>query len=163
MVQHEPIGLLRDKISRCDAVLMTVTALGQQQYSGKVEKVYSRRFEGPGGYDVPRLPFIGSTSSWGNQGLVNGERALVFIGYSTSTKRYYQEHWQGHFSVVAIENQLFAIANWHLLKSGGRTWGPGYLRDSAFLPDKEKPGRVAMPYALLERHLLEELGDLKPC
>jgi len=28
MLQHEPIGLLRDKISRCDAVLMAMTALG---------------------------------------------------------------------------------------------------------------------------------------
>lgn len=151
------IPLLRDKISRSDAVLMTVKALGQQKYVGTVEKVYSRRFEGPNPYDSGPLSFVGSTGSWGNQPLRDGERALVFMGYITYSQRYYQEHWQGHFSVIAEDSELLAVANWHLLSPEVKAWGPDYLRKSAFLLDNDKPGHVAMPFNLLERHLIEEL------
>ena len=154
----DQIQLLRDKVARCDAVLMTVIDKGQQQYIGKVEKVYSRRFEGPHSYDAAQLSFVGSTGAWGNQALVSGERALVFMSYLSSSERYYQDHWHGHFTVVSINGEQYAVANWHLIQSGERSWGPTYLRDSAFLPNNAKPWQVAMPYALLERHLIEELN-----
>lgn len=149
--------LLREKLTRCDPVLMTVQALGQQQYVGVVEKVYSRRFEGPSAYDSGPLHFVGSTGSWGNQTLANGERALVFLSYLHHSSRYYQSHWQGHFSVLAKEGNLLAVANWRLLDASARPWGPAYLRDSAFLLDEEQAWRVAMPFSLLERHLIEEI------
>ena len=155
----DQIQLLRDKVARCDAILMTVIDKGQQQYIGKVEKVYSRRFGGRAdSYDSAPLSFIGSTGAWGNQTLVSGERALVFMSYLPSSERYYQDPWHGHFTVISIRGEQYAVANWHLLQPGERSWGPSYLRDSAFLPDNEKPWQVAMPYALLERHLVEELN-----
>lgn len=150
--------LLRDKVAQGDAILMTVSYLGQQRFVGRVEKVYSRRFEGPVKYDAGPLSFVGSTSAWGNRPLADGERALVFISYLAHSERYYQDHWHGHFSVVSIDGALYAVANWHLLQSEAPTWGPAYLRESAFLLDSDKPWQVAMPYALLERHLAEELN-----
>jgi hypothetical protein len=152
--------LLREKVSRCDAVLMTARSLGQQQYIGTVEEVYSRRFEGPARYDAGPLSFVGSTSAWGNVPLADGERALVFINYLPHSGRYYQDHWHGHFSLLERAGQLSAVANWHLLLPEQQSWGPAYLREAAFLLDENKPGKVAMPFALLEKHLLDELGKL---
>jgi len=156
----DPVALLHDRAARYDAVLMTVAAQGQQQYLGTVERVYSRRFEGPEPYASGPLRFVGAPGSWGNQTLADGERALVFVRWLPHSGRYYQEHWHGHFTIVEMNDVAYAVANWHLLQSTERTWGPGWLRDAAFLPDEKKPWQVALPFALLERHLIEELGHL---
>jgi hypothetical protein len=139
---------------------MTVTALGQQQYIGEIEKVYSRRFEGPEKYASGPLPFVGSPGSWGNHTLTNGERALVFVRWLAGSSRYYQDHWHGHFTIISIHEVQYAVANWHLLEPAEQPWAPRYLRDAAFQLDESKPWQVAMPYALLERHLTEEIDRL---
>ncbi|GGZ07600.1 hypothetical protein ACFFTM_03865 [Pseudoduganella plicata] len=151
------VALLHDKATRYDAVLMTITAQGQQQYLGTVERVYSRRFEGPEAYASGTLRFVGAPGTWGNQTLADGERALVFVRWLPHSGRYYQDHWHGHFTIVEVNGVACAVANWHLLRSTERTWGPEWLRNAAFLPDENKPWQVAIPFALLERHLIEEL------
>ena len=150
-------SLLRAKLREHDAVLMTVAYKGAQTYTGHVQKVYSRRFEGPSAYDAGPLEFAGAPGTFGDVTLKDGETALVFLRFISKSARYYQAPWHGHFSVVHRDGALLAIANWALLDARGSEWGPDYLRKGAFMVDPEKPWRVAMPFALLEQHLTEEL------
>lgn len=155
-----PYLLLRDSIQSCDALIMRVSDLGNQEYMGRVEKVYSRRFEGPQRYEDFPLKFVGSSGSWGNVTLNEGELALVFISYVRGSNRYYQRHWRGHFTLQEQNNLLYAVANWNLLEHGRQSWGPDYLADSAFVLDPAKTSQVAMPFAQLEIHLLDELSHV---
>lgn len=159
MVATDHPLLLRKVCRSHDALIMCVTDNGQQQYTGKLQRVYSRRFEGPQKYDLGVLQFVGAPGSWGNITLKDGELALVFICYLPHSQRYYQHHWHGHFTLFEINRQLHAIANWPLLQNGYSSWGPEYLRRSAFIPDLTKPWQVAMPFDLLETHLIEELSS----
>ena len=156
-----PEPLLRERVRENDALLLTIIEVKGQDIVAKPERVYSRRFEGPQTYDQERLSFVGSPGSWGSVTLKPGELALVFIRYLEHSRRYYQHYWHGHFSVISLHGSRHAVASWHLLENGG-IWGPGDLRASAFLPDPAVPWRVAMPYALLEAHLLEEIARVEP-
>jgi hypothetical protein len=149
--------LLRKKLREYDAVLMCVSESGPQEYVGVVQKVYSRRHEGPVAYDAGSLAFVGSPGTFGNVSLKNGERALVFLRFISGSSRYYQDPMRGHFSITSRDGRLFAVANWGLLDPRSEEWEPAYLRKEAFVVDHEKPWQVAMPFSLLERHLLEEL------
>jgi hypothetical protein len=151
--------LLRRRLHDADALLMRVRLAGAQSFTCNAEKIYSRRFEGAVPYTTEDFLLSGASPAWGNVTLEDGERALVFVSRFKNEERYYQQLWRGHFTVKAINGQPHAIANWHLLleKECG-LWQPEYLRRSAFLPDASKPSQVAMPYSLLERHLLEELA-----
>lgn len=153
--------LLREKLRRCDALVLVARKTGPQQYTGEVERVYSRRFQGPNPYDGS-FSFVGTPDHWGSKTLDDGERALVFVSYLSNSQRYYQLHWRGHFSLCDIAGTLHAVAHWRLLDEGDRgRWGPDYLRDSAFLADAAKPWQVALPFNLLERHLLEEIEQIE--
>ncbi|WP_437984114.1 hypothetical protein [Sorangium sp. So ce117] len=149
--------LFREKIRQYDALLMRVQVCGAQQYTGFVEKVFSRRFEGPKRYGDGLLEFVGSPGHWGQVTLKDGERAIVFVRYLTHSDRYYQDHWRGHLTIV--EGGDIAVANWPLLKEGG-VWEPEYLRSAARLLEPSNPGKVALPYKLLEQHLHEEIALL---
>src|SRR5207248_6705168 len=50
------------------------------------------------------------------------------------------------------------VANWRLLDMG--PWEPEALWRSAFLLDENVPWRVAVPFAALERYILEEIGHI---
>ncbi len=152
-----PSTLLRKKLREYDAVLMSVSESGPQEYVGVVQKVYSRRFEGPVTYDAGPLAFVGSPGTFGNVTLKNGENALVFLRFSAGSGRYYQDPMRGHFSITSHDGRLFAVANWALLDPRSGEWEPAYLRKEAFILDAEKPWQVAMPFSLLEQHLHEEL------
>jgi hypothetical protein len=93
--------------------------------------------------------------------LEDGERALIFLKYLTHSNRYYQAVQRGHFTLLNIDGEKNAVANWRLGLGDTATWQPKYLRESAFLIDTSRPWQVAMPFALLEKHLLEELSLLQ--
>lgn len=149
--------LLRKKLREHDAVLMSVTDIGAQEYVGNVQKVYSRRFEGPTAYDAGPLSFVGSPGTFGTVTLKHNERALVFLRYIQHSGRYYQDPMRGHFTVTSRDGHDLAIANWALLDARGEQWEPEYLRKEAFILEPEKPWQVALPFSLLEQHLNEEL------
>jgi hypothetical protein len=159
MNNSEPYILLREKVRQNDALLMTVKYEGAQQYTGYIHQVYSRRFEQSNQYDSEIISFVGAPNHWGATILKDGEKALVFVKYLTGSERYYQHHWQSHFTVVDHNGTLCAIANWQLLQEHS-TWEPQYLRESAFLLDPSRLWQVTMPYSLIERHLYEELAHL---
>jgi hypothetical protein len=69
-MSHPASTLLRKKLFDYDAVLMNVTESGAQEYVGNVQKVYSRRFEGPVAYDAEQLNFVGSPGAFGNVTLI---------------------------------------------------------------------------------------------
>lgn len=161
-MSHTPAStLLRMKLLEHDAVLMSITARSAQEYVGTVQKVYSRRFEGPIAYDAGPLHFVGPPGTFGNVILKNEERALVFLRYIKGSERYYQDAMHGHFSVIGCDERLLAIANWALLDERGEKWAPEYLRNAAFIVDSENPWQVALPYSLLEKHVNEELELLR--
>lgn len=143
-----PRHLLATLLERCDPVLMTINEASGQNVIGTIERIYSSKFSGPDGY-TQSINFVGSAGSWGNVTLKQGERALVFMCYAKP--RFYQCHWQGHFSIQCIEGVPHAIANWGLLS--GAKWEPAELYAAAFLPNQSSPLRVAIPFQLLEKHL----------
>lgn len=146
-----PPELLVPQLGHCDPVLMTIRQVSGQTIVGAVERVYATRFSKVG---YPKtMSFVGSMGSWGNVTLQQGERALVFVCYQEP--RFYQCHWHGHLSVETINGAPHAIANWDLLSAA--RWGPDALYEAAFLVDPRSPMKVAMPYALLEQHLLRAL------
>ena len=154
MVPPQPPPLLRKRIASRDVLDLTVQDLGSQLYRGVVHRVLANR--------ICRFPprmteivFVGTPGHWGNPTLEDGQRALVFFGRIDD--RYYEHGWQSHLTIEVFEDQLVAVAAWHLDKSGF-AFGPEYLRESAFVPDKSRPWRTAFPIALIERHISEELA-----
>lgn len=157
-----PISFLRDTLTRKDALLMTVRDLKDQQYVGKIEKIYSSRFAGPDRYNEAEVHFVGSSGAWGNTTLNDGERAIVFVSYFWESRKCYQEYGRGHLTLADQAGQAVAIAHWDLFALKNKTiLQPDYLRRSMFLPNPSAPHHVAMPFVLLERYLLDELASLK--
>jgi hypothetical protein len=153
-----PPSLLRAHLEAHDPLLLDVRKTGPQQYCGTIRRVYARRFAGGDGYAGPTIDFVGGTGAWGNRTLVDGERALVFV--TRLRGRCYQEHWNGHLSIQDLGGTPCVIAPASLLGDGASGWwGPAELRAAAFrVPDSAN--QVALPFALVEQHLLAELESL---
>jgi hypothetical protein len=148
--------LLRESVNTHDPLMMSVKYLGNQAYVGEVRHVYARRFQGPQPYESGPLFFVGSAGAWGNQTLVDGELALVFITYLKGSSKYYQEYWRGHLSIENFNDVPYAVANRNLTDGKNGAWGPEYLRCEAF--SLGTPGRTALPLTLVERHIAEEIA-----
>jgi len=154
----EPIPLLRNKIRQHDALLMDVRSLGQQRYRGRIVRCYSQRFAAPGGYPPKSLEFVGSSGSWGNRTLADGERAIVFMRW-LGRSGYYQDYWRGHLSLREVDGAVYACLQDDCTRDGQRgCWGPPALRAAAsFLAGPGLSGTY-LPFELLEAHLLEEIA-----
>jgi pimeloyl-[acyl-carrier protein] methyl ester esterase len=154
-----------ERLALHDAVLMSVLQVDGQTIVGQVERVSSRRFEGPTPYDAGPLTFIGAAGSWGNVCLQAGERALVFLAFLPHAGRVYQGHWRAHFSMAEIDGNAVAIAHWDLTAPNADHADP--LHAAAFLPDPARPARVAIPWRVVEDQLVQELGSdaetARPC
>ncbi|MDD2468368.1 MAG: hypothetical protein PHI97_30680 [Desulfobulbus sp.] len=153
--RNEPMSFLRETICKNDALLLTVEEIQGQEILGKIEKIYSTRFEGPIKYSTGNIRFVGSAGNWGDVTLQLGEQALVFIEYIPHSERYYQCYHHGHLSVVEVQGIQHAVANWDILSYG--PWEPNFLYESAFLLDPAVLWKVAMPYHLIEKYLQDEL------
>jgi hypothetical protein len=152
----QPVALLRKKLASNDVLDLTVQDLGSQQFRAVVNRVLSNRICGfPA--NLAAIVFVGSPGHMGDVTLTDGQRALVFI--RKVGDRYYEDPWHGHLTLEPFEDRLVAVAAWHLDESG-LAFGPEYLRQSAFTPDKSRAWRTAFPLELIERHLSEELGIL---
>ena len=154
----QPSTLLRATLRDYDALLVSVRSIGQKAYAAIPRQVYCRRFEGPQSYESGNLSFIGGSSAWGNKQLADDETAVVFLRYSGGVYR--QKPWQGHFTQQVINGDLCAIANFHLLDTRAVPWKPNYLREAAFFPEAGVQSKVALPYDMFERHLLDEIAML---
>jgi hypothetical protein len=154
----EPPVLLRQTVRDYDALLMSVQFVESQAHRGKILRTYSRRFEGSRPYDSKDFSFVGAGAAWGNKTLIDGETAIIFVRFGSGS--YYQKPWQRHFTQRVIDGAMCAVANWHLLESRAGLWKPDWLREAAFFPDESLQSKVALPYDLFEKHLLDEIGLL---
>lgn len=152
--------LLRKRIAHADPILMRIMDDDGEVVTGRAIRIYSTRHAGRAPYSAETLQVRKASSAWGNVTLgQSGTTALAFIAGSERDDHYREYPWRGHFAVEDIAGMVCAVAHYHLLneKECG-LWEPSYLREAAFLPDTSRPGRVAIPYPLLERHLLDELA-----
>ncbi|WP_422990599.1 hypothetical protein [Undibacterium sp. Ji50W] len=157
----EPTALLARRLACADPILVDISEMRANTYVCNVIKHYSKRFQDVEQYTSQRLVINGSTTAWGNIVPKLGERVLVFINRPQPDGSYCMLLWRGHFSVEMIGGEVCAVANWHLLdEQETGSWGPDYLRTAAFFPDPMTRGRVAIPLAILEKHILHELTSI---
>lgn len=154
--------LLRKRLAHADPVLLSIVDDDGAVVTCKAIKIYSTRHARHTPYPAEAFQVTKASGAWGNVPLgKSGATALAFIAGSETGGLYREYPLRGHFAVENVAGTVCAVAHFHLLdeKECG-LWEPSYLREAAFLPDPSRPGRVALPYALLERHLLEELALL---
>jgi len=157
-----PAVLLRGKIeSEGDPLLMDVVELSRQHYRGRIVRRYGpARFAGPGGYPEV-VEFVGEAEVYGNRVPADGERAIVFLHWLASSRRYSQAHWRAHLSVRAVDGIDHAVMQDGIVGGiGGHGWMPADLCDAAFQVGRDGPGLsgIYLPLARLEEHLREEVA-----
>ena len=155
--------LLRKRMAHADPILVSIVDDDGAVVTCKAIRIYATRYAGSTPYSADTFQVAKASMAWGNVPLgKSGTTALAFVMGSKSGDQYREYPSRGHFAIEEIDGMVCAVAHYHLLdeKECG-LWEPSYLREAAFLPDTSRPGRVALPYALLERHLLEELALLE--
>lgn len=155
--------LLRKRVAQADPILVRIIDDTGDVVTCEAIRIYSTRHAGHTPYSAEAFQVRKASSAWGNVPLgQSGTTALAFVAGSERGDHYREYPWRGHFAVEDIAGVVCAVAHYHLLneKECG-LWEPSFLRKAAFMPDTSRPGRVALPYSLLERHLLEELALLE--
>lgn len=149
-------SFLAQRLSSKDALLIDRVVIHRQAASARILRAYTNRHEGPVKYSTGNISFVGTPGHWGNPTLSTNDKALAFIGYNEYSERYYQHHWFAHFTVFEQSGIEYALVTWNI---NGSNWWPEVFHDQCLVPDETKPWRVAVPYALLEEHLLKVASE----
>lgn len=142
---------LRERLAAADAILIGNVEIHNQEANAKILRAYSTNHSGPSPYSSGEISFVGSPRSWGNPTLRSNDKAIAFIGYLESSKRFYQYHWRAHFLIIDYGGQDYVLYQWNFNNSN---WWPSEFHSECIVPFSDKPWQVAIPFPLFEKHLL---------
>jgi hypothetical protein len=141
---------LRERLRKCDALILDNIKVDRQNISARIVQAYTSNHHGPESNYQRNISFVGAAGTWGDVTLVEGEKALAFVCYLESSKRYYQYHWRAHFPISNLNGVEYAMANWN---HNGQTWWPEQFRELIITPNVVEPWKTGVPFALLEEQL----------
>jgi hypothetical protein len=123
-----------------------------QSFRALVERIYSARRGIDSACLGKEIEFVGAGGAWGQETLVVGDRALLFVRSTRGSGRLYEDSWKGHMVVEEIDGKAYAIIQFPTL------WVHEDLPALVRKYSREAPGRpywTAIRLDVLEGYLID--------